>query len=66
MLMGWLLIDVLAREAGRRTGQPTVDDRFLQGSAGDGIQLDENGGVAVEVRDREESQPQVSGHLAEQ
>ena len=45
---------VLVHQAGRRTSEPAVDDRFSQCCPGDVLQLDENGRVAIEVRNREE------------
>src|SRR5260370_7795976 len=47
--------DVLVRELRRRAGQPAVGDRLPQRLPGDLPQLDKNGGIPVEVRNREES-----------
>jgi hypothetical protein len=47
--------EVLVHEAGRRTGEPALSDRFSQHRLGDVLQLDEDRCVAVKVRNREES-----------
>jgi hypothetical protein len=46
--------EVLVHQAGGRTCEPAVGDRFSQCRPGDVLQLDENGRVAIEVRNREE------------
>src|SRR5437763_7524017 len=48
-------LEVLLGQSWRGAGQPGVDDRLSKGCLADRLQLDENGGVAVEMRDREES-----------
>src|SRR5205807_9710618 len=47
-------LEVLVRKLGWRARQPAVDDCCPQCRLRDGLQLDEDGRVAVEVRDREE------------
>lgn len=51
---GGVSLDVLVGQRSWRAGQPTIDEGFTQRSLGDPVQLDEHGGVAVEVRDGEE------------
>ncbi len=48
-------MQVLLRHRGRRTRQPAVNDRLPKRLLGDGLQLDQNCRVPVEVRDSEES-----------
>jgi hypothetical protein len=45
---------VLVHEAGRRAREPAVGYRISQCRPGDVLKLDENGGVAIKVRNREE------------
>src|SRR6476620_3472265 len=47
--------DELLGEDTRRAGQPAVDQGLAKGALTDDLQLDQHGGVAVEVRDREEA-----------
>src|SRR5215469_225006 len=49
-----LALDVLVRELRRGGRQPAVRDRVPERLPGDLAQLDEHGGIPVEVRDREE------------
>jgi hypothetical protein len=50
-ILSRLPLEVLVRELLRRAGQPAVDDRLAERRPGDLPQLDEDGRVAVEVRD---------------
>lgn len=52
--MGALVFEIVVREPGWRARQPGVDDRLSQCLFGDDLQLDENGGVPLEVRNGEE------------
>src|SRR5437773_867074 len=49
------MFDELLRETGRGTGQPAVDQGVPERFPGNLSQLDEDRGISVEVRNREES-----------